>query len=105
MNETRKFTIESTLDLLPEASVVIEASGYVELQTEMYGADADGRRGEIRTSVSEVHITQLWVYFPGRPPVRVAEGVVQVRNWVTKEELGLLEEIGCERVFLDGGEE
>jgi hypothetical protein len=103
--QTRRFSFESTLELLPDCDVNIEASGYYEIITDVYGDDADGRRGEVRTEITEVTIVVLWAYFPGRPPIKLAERPTQVCQFLTKVELAGLEELACERVFSDDGGE
>ena len=103
--QTRRFTFESALELLPDCDVNIEASGYCELLTDVYGDDADGRRGEVRTEIQEVMVVAICAYFPGRPPIYLAEKPIQVQQFLTKVELEGLEELACERVFSEEGEE
>ena len=100
-----KFSIESVLELLPDCEVAIEYNGFLEMETEVYGDDADGRRGEVQTSIKEVTITQLWAYFPGRPALCLANHPTEVLNWLTREENGLLIELACERVFMEEEED
>lgn len=97
----RKFTIESTLELLPDCEAMIEASGYGELESESLGEDADGRRGQVKTTISEVTVVCLWAFFPGRPPVCLAQTPKEVYHFVTKVELGGLEDLACTKIFLE----
>ena len=98
---TRKFTLESTLELSPDSEVVVEASGYGELASESFGEDADGRRGQVKTSISEVTVVCLWVFFPGRPPVCLAKTPTEVKHFLGRVELEGLEDLACTKIFLE----
>ena len=102
--QTRRFTFESTLELLPDVEVPIEASGYMETSFETHGEDADGRRGGVLT-IQEATVVVLWAHFPGRPPVKLAERPTQVQQFLTKVELSGLEELACEKAFSEGEED
>jgi hypothetical protein len=102
--QQNRFSLESTLELFPDVEVNIEAVGYTEVDVEAFGEDADGRRGGVQKTISAT-VVQLWLYFPGRPPIRAAETPIGVRHWLSKTELAGLEELACEKAFLEDGEE
>ena len=97
--------IETTLELFPGVDTEVLVEARVELFTDLFGNDADGNRGELRTEVSSVEVHSLRVYFPGRPTVLFFRKQIEVQHFLTEPEFSTLVDLACERAFKEEGEE
>ena len=107
MTSHRSYNVQVSywLELFPptDSEVLVEAR--VETSDFPYGEDADGRRGEIRTEVSEVDIHTMILYVPNRPSLRLFETEEEIEHFLTQPEFDSLVDCVCEKVFKGGGEE
>ena len=108
MSQHRTYNVqtESTLELWPgvESDILIQAQVEI-FEDDNYGADADGRRGTLRSEVNSIDIHTLILYVPNRPSLRLFSNEKEILNWLTQPEWDSLQDLVLEKVFRGEGEE
>ena len=105
-SRTLAITLESTLELFPpvESAIIVQANVTIFTDPD-YGADADGNRGELMTTIDEVEIHTILLCVPDRGNIAITRKEGEVRYFLTRPEYERMVEEVCEKAFMEDGEE
>ena len=93
--------LETSIELFPGLEdIMVLVEGTVDMFIDDNAdADADGNRGHVRTEITEVEITGLWLYLPNRPTLLVGRKPPGVMAFLSEPEYDSLCEQLCEKAF------